>query len=471
MSLNRTILSLSAVILGPGLISPLWAQVGQTNYAAFNRDGLQSYSSLPARASAMGRAYVAVSDDLSALFSNPAGLGLMNRAEAVAYSSLGLLDSVQETIALGIPVEGLGAFGISGDFTDYGMIPGRDESGSPAPDYSVKRLGLQVGWGMALVPETCLGLAVQGHQQNLAETSYSFFSAHLGVLQELTEDFKIGLSYRYDGFGSTAITEYGIFNLGFSYRVPIDSGFQLLSAAGGSMVSNALDSLQAGVEASYLSRYFLRASYQASLNGNGVEGLSGLTLGAGMTAGNITWNYAFLPYGNLGNSHRLDVGYRFDSAKKPAKKSSLSSPGKTWVNAPEASGKTDTESSAAVKKPDTAQVTEASSPGEAVLENAPGLVKGAGKDSLTVQFSLAPDLVAQGEALENQGNTQKALALYRQAAQEDSQNALAWWRMGNLYVKLKQKNLAIQCFEKALKLKPNNQALADWLSKYKASTP
>jgi hypothetical protein len=462
-----------ALGLGLCLLSQAKAQVSQNNYAAFGRLGTLDHSNFSARASALGTAFVGVSDDASALFSNPAGLGLLSGGEIEASTNLALVDTLEETITWGMPTGGWGGFGIAGTYLNYGTFQGRDEAGSLAPDYSAQRLGLRLGWGLGLFPETFLGLAVQGQQQTLADKGYMFFTAQFGGLVEPAKGFRIGSAFSYTGFGSSDVSAYNLLNIGMSYRIPVDPSFEILTATGGTVVSGAFESAQVGVEFAYLSRYFLRTGYRASINGNGLENFAGFTLGAGALVGNFNWNYAFLPYGNLGTSHRFDVGYLFDLAEKSEKKTSFSTSGKTGNKNLKPSEKIDFGSSPVKEMKNTLQPVEKtidSQPANA-LGSAPGLEKDNAKDNLTVQFSLAPDLVAQGEAMETQGQPQKALAFYRQAAQEDGRNALAWWRMGNLYAKLQQKKYAIQCFEQVLKLQPNNQALAAWLSKYKVSTP
>ncbi|GAG58644.1 unnamed protein product, partial [marine sediment metagenome] len=51
----------------------------------------------------------------------------------------------------------------------------------------------------------------------------------------------------------------------------------------------------------------LRVGYRT---GPADEG-SGLTVGAGFRAGRILLDYAFVPYGDLGNTHRISLGMKF----------------------------------------------------------------------------------------------------------------------------------------------------------------
>ena len=59
-------------------------------------------------------------------------------------------------------------------------------------------------------------------------------------------------------------------------------------------------------------RFALRGGYQF---GHGADQLQnnivGLSAGAGIRLGSLDLDYAFLPYGTLGDTHRVSVGWRF----------------------------------------------------------------------------------------------------------------------------------------------------------------
>jgi hypothetical protein len=52
----------------------------------------------------------------------------------------------------------------------------------------------------------------------------------------------------------------------------------------------------------------LRTGYQFGRNtGAG----SGFSVGMGLTFSNLGLDYAFVPYGDLGDTHRISLGYKF----------------------------------------------------------------------------------------------------------------------------------------------------------------
>lgn len=116
-----------------------------------------------ARANAMGQAYVALADDATATWWNPAGLGFLKRRDAsVTHAQLvpDLADDVfHEFLAYAQPVENWGTFAASLVYLSYGTSQGRDNFGTdlgefrsyefaPAISYGTS-FGEQVGFGVS----------------------------------------------------------------------------------------------------------------------------------------------------------------------------------------------------------------------------------------------------------------------------------------------------------------------------------
>jgi tetratricopeptide (TPR) repeat protein len=98
-------------------------------------------------------------------------------------------------------------------------------------------------------------------------------------------------------------------------------------------------------------------------------------------------------------------------------------------------------------------------------------VPAAGSLAVEMRFKIAPDPLAEGQALEKEGKFKEAAQAYVTALKDNPQDDQLWSALGRLYYQLHRKTYAIECFEKALKLKPD-PSLRDWLEKYKtASTP
>ncbi len=478
---------------------------------------LDNSNSFP-RAAAMGSAFVGLADDATALFSNPAGLGYLNRWQLMADSNFWLVDTHQETILLGIPGPSQwGNFAVAFSYLDYGTFEGRDNAGSLAPNYSANRVNARVSWGLKILEEVSLGLGIQSSQTSLADNSYTALAGDIGFLAKPFENFKAGFSYDNLGVNSQSGAVEDAFNLGASYEVNLGKGNQLITALGGTVEPSAVSYLQAGVEYGLEKLFFLRAGYQLPLSDTGIPGLTGLTAGLGLNLSSFSFDYAYLPYGDLGSSHRVSVGYNFETGNSSSTKSNKVLPSKESgqslekaVSSTSAKGtlvasdfpKTSIHRSKSTTGPlDNERATSSSSlvstggfsMGTSQMSTIPPTgqdiqtdekmppVQSLGttmpkpetedlkaKDSLVVQFDLADDSTSDGADLEKQGKFEEALRSYRSTIQKNPRDTSAWWALGNLYRRFNQKTYAIQCFNQVIKLEPNNQKLADWLEQYKA---
>ncbi len=507
---------------------PILGQPVQTFYTTSPSMNPVNFQNLSARVAAMGSAFTGIADDASALFSNPAGLRFLPRGEASFFSDLSWADSFQETVAVGLPMgNGIGA-GFAGSYHGYGSMEGRDLSGSLAPGYGADRIFFQAGCGLKLIEEVSLGLGLRGEQQTLSGTGYSYLTPDFGVLINPTRGVKIGLDYINGGWSSSAGPLVYTFRGGVSWETELNPGTGILAALGGSVQSDARNYFQAGTEVSFRARYFIRAGYQTSTNESGYGDLSGLTLGGGVDLSGFRLDYAYLPSGKLGDSHRFSVTYSFESpfktrvtlketseiegmgepAKphregfdkgqvspageiskedKPLEKSGKENPagakaGKSSkqgeVNMSFPQGSTENNQNQNLRnnpqpvtvfeKVSSREKTSLETPSGNFIGSAPKLDNGASdKDRLTLHFNIPSDFTSQGEMLEAQGHLQDALKLYQEGVRQDPNDVTAWWDMGNVYAKLGRKIYAIQCFESVLKLRPDNKGLALWLDKYK----
>jgi len=384
-----------------------------------------------ARAMAMGSAFVGVADDSSALLWNPAGLGALKGGELALHHNSWLVGTNQESFIAGFPVNGCGGFGLMATFMDYGTFQGRDSSGTLTSPYTADSFGLMLGWGMEFFPGFYAGLSAQDNQQFNPSQSYGVFSGGLGLLYLPDNHLRFGAALVNFGYNQSNAWVAAAIEGGVSYRQSLGKPHNLLLALDGTVEPQGVNRLGIGVEYSYQSKYFLRAGYEYSDQNNQIQDLQGLTAGAGLRLGDFQLDYAYLPYGDLGTSHRISLSYFFPATQTPTHPS---------VEAP-----------AATFKPN------------------PGI--GTNQSVLTLQFDLPPDLVAQGRTLEAQGQMVQAMGLYEKELLQNNQDASAWYYLGADYYKLNQKANAVQCFEQVMKLRPSDKSFSDWLDRYKASQP
>lgn len=419
-----------------------------------------------ARSAALGSAFTAVADDGSALFWNPAGLGALSKGEISLHHQTWLADTNQDTFLAALPVSGLGGWGFAANYFNYGTFPGRDSNGTPTPSFSADQMAFQAGWGTRWGGGFSTGLGLLLSQQNLGGRAYTSLFSNAGVLYQPSPHWNLGLAV--NGLGPEG-TQGGMpfaLRVAAAFKPTLSPDWKLLLAWAGSLEAGSLTRLQWAAEGVFEGRYALRAGYQWDPTDNQWGGLNGLTLGAGYEWQGLALDYAFLPMGDLGTSHRLSLSYRF----------SVQAEKTTTLTTERADGRNEPIPAPLRAKPESSTAT----PAPGFLPTLPfGESAGSpsshhpdeARDGLGGQVQLPAETLQRGKDLEAQGRTVEAVRLYVQSVQDNQKDLLAWWGLGNAYYRLGRKDYARQCFEQVLRIKPDASGLRDWLERYKAAAP
>lgn len=409
------------------LASPLSAQTltgaGSTAVPLANLQG-------SARDLGMGAAFVGVADDASALFFNSAGLAGVRLPEVAVHHNSYLAGTFQEVLSCAFPTGSNSGLGLALNYINWGSLDLRDINGVSQGGYNDTDIGLMAGWGLELSPGFSAGGALRALQQKVVNDLYTSLAGDLGLLWTATPSLRFGLSYANLGTPVAGSSLTGELKGGAALFMDPDPHSRFLLALSGSWFSNNLGAAQAGCEWTLEKRWSLRAGYQLPFTSDQIDGFTHFTAGAGMRFSSFALDYAFLPFGTLGNSHRLSLSYQFDLPKE------------------------------VVKVPVQVPVT--------VVQ--PVLAPPKTQD-VEVHFKIPNDPLAEGLELEKSGKLKEAVKAYVAALREAPQNDQIWSALGNLYYKLGQKAYAIECFDRALQLKPDNPALRDWLERYKKYDP
>jgi Tetratricopeptide repeat len=437
------------------------------------------------RAAAMGSAFAGVADDASALWINPAGLARLSQIEIGALSDLAWVGSFRESLLTGLPVPGVGGIGLSAVYQGYGSFNGRDDLGSPAPDYNANEIQGQAGLGLGLVPFFSIGGSFRYVQESIAGIQNQALVPDLGLLAGPVSGWKMGLDWAVPLEGTGGAPLASTLRMGISWDCPVDSTIGLLVALGDIRQSDSLNDIQAGAEISFASTFFIRGGYQSGSD----EAFSGPSLGAGLDIQGLRLDYAYLPGNDLGEEHQLSVIVSLGSSApivSPSGQLKASvPPGTSGNSTPSISANPGAPPAHAIdSSATTLSVPGGTNPplGSGSSESPPsGLALSPGgaltvlaaptatPDSLNLLFEVPPDYVAQGAQLESQNHPIAAIQAYEKAIAQDSQNVQAWWSLARLYYHLNQKAYALQCFNTVLSLRPDAADLKDWLNQYESS--
>jgi tetratricopeptide (TPR) repeat protein len=383
-----------------------------------------------ARDLALGSAFVGIADDSSAIFFNSAGLsGLKNPELSLNHNSY-FAGTFQETLVAGFPAGDFGGLGFALNYINWGSLDLRDSFGGSQGSYNDSDVGFTAAWGREWAPGFSLGLALRGLQQKVVDNLYSSLAADLGLLWLPEKNLRLGLAYLNLGTPVAGDALEQELRGGGSVLFQLSSRTTLLTALSGTWnSSNELASAQIGAECSLDQRWTLRAGYQLPFFNNQIGGFTDFSAGAGVRFADLTLDYAYLPFGDLGTSNRISLTYQFDLPKEIVK----------------------------VQVPVTVVQPE--------VQPAPA----SGSPAVEMHFKIADDPLAEGQALEKEGKFKEAAQVYVTALKDSPQDDQLWSALGRLYYQLGRKTYAIESFENALKLKPD-PSLANWLEKYKTSS-
>ncbi|PIR15070.1 MAG: hypothetical protein COV48_16405 [Elusimicrobia bacterium CG11_big_fil_rev_8_21_14_0_20_64_6] len=317
--------------IGLGMLSAALL-CGSASAAETYGDGAQALplqqSGGTARAMAMGSAVVAVEQGSASLLWNPAGLGRMDSKEVGLHHNSGLGDTIQEILVLGMPLgevseekEGgsWGGIAASLGYVDYGTFTGADELGQRTGSYNSGDYSGSLGWGKELLPSLSGGIVLKGNRSSFGNKAFQTYSTDVGLLWNVIPSLDLGVAYSNLQFGG------GIAGAPLASGWRLGAGWNatkhwLLAASTELQEKDAMKRVQVGTELlignveKQSNVLALRGGYQLSFPNRDLGTMAGMTLGLGYTiTRSIVLDYAFLPAGDLGNSQRLSLTFKFNS--------------------------------------------------------------------------------------------------------------------------------------------------------------
>ncbi|OGS19260.1 MAG: hypothetical protein A2219_02540 [Elusimicrobia bacterium RIFOXYA2_FULL_50_26] len=261
-----------------------------------------------ARAVAMGDSYTGVSDDISALYWNQAGIA-QNTAHTLAASHALWFDGISRYyVGYAMPSSRLGAFGASVNYVSVGGIEKRTGDTDTYSAASVWNMAAALAWAKSFSDRLSLGGGLKLIVENLDTEQENGIAVDLGGLYRVSGGTTLGLCLQNIGVQMPASGDADfppvILRAGAARQF---LGDKLLLASDGSygLIDNSAY-LTIGGEYRIGSVFRPRAGYKYRLNNTNLEGLSGAAAGFGLTYKNYRLDYAITPFGDLGITHRLD---------------------------------------------------------------------------------------------------------------------------------------------------------------------
>ena len=330
-------MKISSIAIGFLSVSLLCGGVSaqETDYNAGTKALPLQQNGGDARAAAMGSAVVAVPQGAASLLWNPAGLSRMRCGEFGVHHNTGLGDTIQEIAIYGMPLgevkpdepgcEGkggsLGGIAASFGYVNYGSFSGRDINGLPTDNFHSAEYSGSLGWGIEFLPNVSAGIVLKADRSDLANKNYDAYATDVGFSWKVIPALDLGAAYSNINLGKRV----GDANLVSGWRLGAGYtlGRHLILAASGELQEKAMKRAQVGTE--YLigntnensNILALRAGYQLNYPNPQLDGVTGVTFGLGYTlTRSLALDYALVPVGDLGTTHRVSLTYKFNCPKR-----------------------------------------------------------------------------------------------------------------------------------------------------------
>jgi hypothetical protein len=275
---------------------------------------------------AMGGAYTALANDAYAATWNPGGLGHL---ESTQFSGqhLSYLDTLHyEYLSFAVPLprsancasatECAGsAIGGSVQYLGSGDITGRDENGFETGDFSSYYAAYNLAYGRSVSDKLSLGLTGKMINAKLDDVSASAFAADLGAMYKLRGNLTVAATLTNLGSKLKFLNEGDSLPLAFHLGGAWRPTSHWLATSEVVMRKNGLHSFHMGGEWRPLEMIALRAGYRTDTL-EGLSMLAGYTMGLGLNVWGQELSYAWLPYGDLGNTHYVSLLMKFGEAER-----------------------------------------------------------------------------------------------------------------------------------------------------------
>lgn len=263
------------------------------------------------RATSLGGAFTAFSDDATAPFWNPSGLSGAGSTEIQFGHSTWYQDISLNYLGAVIPVSDRLSTGIGVAYVDFGEFMGYNEADESTGAFTGHNVVLSLSMAYMLSERLSLGVTAKGITEKLDDSQAQGFAFDIGTRYN-TGIFSIGLAAKNIGSGLKYEYESSPFPTKYCAGLGISTySGKLRFASDIDMPRNGNLSLHQGVEYLYMNTIFLRSGYVHSFNDTvDNSSVNGLVYGFGLQINAGSIDYSYVPNGDFGGIHRIDFSWK-----------------------------------------------------------------------------------------------------------------------------------------------------------------
>jgi hypothetical protein len=265
-----------------------------------------------ARAIAMGEAYTAQADDVSSLYWNPAGLAILNQSQASFMYNQANQDMSYNNVSVAAPFEN-GGIGGSLSYLSFGNIAGYDQHGAATGNVNAYSAVGTIGGAFFAGPWSA-GATIKPVEAKLDDVSATGVVSDLGIMYVHPREMWYGSTLRLAGTVRNVGTGLKFLDQRDPFPLEFRAGAALVQMFDRRLSASMDISKQRDVKPAFYSGLEYRLNPYIALRagyvGTNQEG-NGLRAGIGLKIKDLSFDYAYSAYGDLGMSHRYELSMRF----------------------------------------------------------------------------------------------------------------------------------------------------------------
>lgn len=265
-----------------------------------------------ARSSSMGDTYAGMPSEASSVFCNPAGLAAADETMLSMVHNFMFEDISCDWVSF-VHSTKYGTFGAGVQYLSYGTIKEINEIGVEGGSLSPYDMAVTISHGREIF-NVLLGINLKYVKSEISENASAVCVDLGGMYKIMDDDISIGTVIQNLGTGMKYLEKSERLPLNFKLGGQYSAAFNWILALDLNMPNDGPAYAGAGAE------YLCEAGMGVNILGrlgyttrtSGIDGLTGITAGFGVAYKSYRIDYAFIPLGDVGLTHKIGISIKFD---------------------------------------------------------------------------------------------------------------------------------------------------------------